>query len=410
MDIVDPKESSSAKKKSSNLLFYSIQSFLSFGQNLAFQFLPIYTRKLGASESQMGLLTAVQNVFSTLFSPFWGKRSDNIGRKVFLILGGFIAFASSIIIAIAENPVQIIVGVGINSFGLSMLLPAWQGAIADYTEGRTRGGFMGRLVGISYGYVTVALTLYAFLSPSIDVAEIDQYRIIMWLSVMNFALVVFVSWFLIDLRNPNRSKNSDGLFTPLEDPKFRRFLLVILIWWFFMSLAWSYFPTVIADVIDASTSQIAWLGIYAAIVQSLASYYLGGYIDKVGSKKSLILGFLPFSVVPFFFAFATEWWHLIGAQLIAGIGIGFGFTALQTYILNISGEERAGSYMGTYYIFWGLLTFVGSLFGGVFLDWYADYIGDLGKALTILLIFIGSFRILSNVMMIKLLPTPPVLD
>ncbi|MHA2090755.1 MAG: MFS transporter [Candidatus Kariarchaeaceae archaeon] len=410
MDVVDPLESSSAEKRSSNLIFYSIQSFLSFGQNLAFQFLPIYTRKLGASESQMGLLTAVQNVFSTLFSPFWGQKSDNIGRKVFLLSGSFIAFASSIIIAVAQNPSQVIVGVGINSFGISMLLPAWQGAIADYTEGHSRGGFMGRLVGISYGYVTVALTLYALLSPSIDVEEIDQYRIIIWLSVINFALVVGVSWLLIDLRNPNRAKKTDSLFTPLEDPIFRRFLIVILIWWFFMSLAWSYFPTVIADVIDASTSQIAWLGIFAAIVQSLASYYLGDFIDKIGTRKSLILGFLPFSVVPFFFAFATQWWHLIGAQLIAGIGIGFGFTALQTYILNISGEERAGSYMGTYYIFWGFLTFVGSLFGGVFLDWYADYIGDLGEALTILLLFIGSFRILSNVLMIKLLPTPPILD
>ncbi|MHA2252322.1 MAG: MFS transporter [Candidatus Kariarchaeaceae archaeon] len=404
------QENLKGKKRSSNLLFYAIQSFLLFAQNLSYQFLPIFARKLGASERQMGLLTAVQNVFSTFFSPFWGRKSDLYGRKLFLMLGGFIAFASAIIMALAQNPVQIIVAVGINAFGLSILMPAWNGAIADYTTGKTRGGFFGKMVGVGYLYITIALTAYALASPHLPMSEISQYRLIIWLSVLNFSLVVLFSWVLIDLRNPNKKNQSGSVFIPLKDPTFRRFLSIILCWWFFMSLAWSYFPTVLADIIDASIAQIAWLGIIATIVQSLSSYYLGSWIDRAGARKTLIVGFLPFSVVPFVFAFSTEWWHVIPAQLIAGIGIGFGFTALNTYILNIAGEERAGNYMGAYLLAWGIVTFIGSLLGGVFLGWFKSYMGDLGEALTIALVFIGIFRVLTNVLMVRFLPTPSVLD
>ncbi len=398
------------KKRSSNLLFYTIQSFLSFAQNLSFQFLPIYAKKLGADAIQMGLLTATQNVFSTFFSPFWGKRSDNYGRKVFMLLGGFIATFSAILMTVVNTPSQVIITVGINAFGLSILIPAWQGAIADYTTGKTRGGFMGRLVGISYVFVTIALTVYALTSPYIGISELSQYRLIIGLSALNFGMIVIASWFLIDIRTPSREKTNEGIFSPLNDPIFRRFLQVILVWWFFMSLAWSYFPTVISEVAMASPAQVAWIGIIATIVQAIASYRLADYIDIVGARKSMTYGFLTFSVVPFVFAFAKEWWHIIPAQIIAGIGIGFGFTAMQTYILNIAGEEKAGSYMGTYNIFWGIVTFIGSLLGGVVLSWLENYLGELEKALTFALIFITVCRIFTNIIMVKYLPEPPVHD
>ncbi|RMG42042.1 MAG: MFS transporter [Methanobacteriota archaeon] len=377
-----------------------------FSQNLAFQYIPLFNKKLGANEIEMGLMTAVQNVFSTAFSPFWGRISDAHGRKLFLLLGSFIATASAGTLTFAKNPLQVIVSIAVNSFGLSMLVPAWQGALADYTEGSKRGGFMGRITGVAYLYVTITLALYSFVAPLLEITEIQQYRVIMATSAVNFLIMVVLSWILIDLKDPNGRNREYSLLASLRDRIYRRFLAVILFWWFWMSLAWSYFPTVIAVVIDASVSEVAWIAITGTVVQAIASYRMGSLIDRIGERRSIIYGFITFTIVPLNFAFATEWWHLIPAQIIAGVGIGFGFTALQTYILEIAGSEKAGNYQGTYNLLWGALTFVGSYFGGWFLQWLKGTVGSLPLALTYALLIVTVLRFFSNFIMYFFLPDP----
>lgn len=392
-------------KRNTMRWFYVFQMFLSFAQNLSYQFLPIYNRKLGASSTQMGLMTAVQNVFSSLFSPFWGNQSDKYGRKLFLALGGLTTFGSAIAIAVANGPVQVIFAVGVSSIGLSMILPAWAGAMADYSEGKPRGGFVGRIAGVGYAYVTVVLIIILFLIPSLPDDEVQQYRIIMWVAAINFAMVVILSWFFIDIKLGSKDgRPKYSILDPLRDPIYRRFLTIILFWWLWMSLAWSYFPIVISDVVEADVRQVAILGVVATISQAISSYTLSDFIDKVGVRRSVIIGFLPFSVVPLFFAFATSWYHIILPQLIAGIGIGFGFTAMQTYILEVAGSEKAGTYQGTYQILWGFVTFGGSFFGGWFLGKLEIYLDDLNEATKLALIGIFTLRLFSNIAMIKFLP------
>lgn len=391
-------------KKNRMRWFYVFQMFISFAQNLSFQFLPIYTRKLGASNIQMGLLTAVQNVFSSLFSPFWGNKSDKHGRRIFLFLGGLTTFSSAIAIAIASGPVQVIFAVGINSIGLSMILPAWAGAMADYSEGQSRGSFVGRIAGVGYVYVTFALLFFTVLIPQLPDNELTQYRVIMWIAVANFAMVILIAWFFIDIKNGNDKSRKLSIIDPLRDSTYRRFLIIILFWWLWMSLAWSYFPIVIADVAQATITQVAILGIVATITQAFSSFYLSGYIDKIGIRRSVVIGFLPFGIVPLFFAFATSWEQLIIPQLIAGMGIGFGFTAMQAYIIEIAGSEKAGTYQGTYQILWGFITFGGSFFGGWFLGKLTDYLDDQNKAVRYALLGIFALRIMSTLVMALFLP------
>ncbi|MHA2098831.1 MAG: MFS transporter [Candidatus Kariarchaeaceae archaeon] len=395
------------EKKNKMRWFYVFQMFLSFAQNLRFQFLPIYNRKLGATETQMGLLTSVQNVFSSLFSPFWGNQTDRYGRRLFLFLGGFTAFSSAIAIAMASGPQQVIFAVAINSIGLSMIVPAWAGALADYSEGKPRGGFVGRIAGIGYAYVTLALIGFTVLIPRLPDNELTQYRIIMWISVANFVLVVILSLFFIDMKIGKKTGKRLSVIDPLRDPIYRRFLIVILFWWVWMSLAWSYFPIVVADVAQATVIQVAILGIVGTISQAYSSYALSDYIDKIGIRKSLIIGFLPFSLVPLFYAFTTSWEFLIIPQIVGGIGIGFGFAAMQTYIIEIAGSERAGTYQGTYQILWGLITFGGSFFGGWFLGKLKDHLNDLNEAAKLALIGIFVLRVLSNIAMVLFLPDIP---
>ncbi|MHA2029550.1 MAG: MFS transporter, partial [Candidatus Kariarchaeaceae archaeon] len=272
---------------------------------------------------------------------------------------------------------------------------------------KPRGGFVGRIAGIGYAYVTLALIGFTVLIPRLPDNELTQYRIIMWISVANFVLVVILSLFFIDMKIGKKTGKRLSVIDPLRDPIYRRFLIVILFWWVWMSLAWSYFPIVVADVAQATVIQVAILGIVGTISQAYSSYALSDYIDKIGIRKSLIIGFLPFSLVPLFYAFTTSWEFLIIPQIVGGIGIGFGFAAMQTYIIEIAGSERAGTYQGTYQILWGLITFGGSFFGGWFLGKLKDHLNDLNEAAKLALIGIFVLRVLSNIAMVLFLPDIP---
>lgn len=391
--------------QSKSWVFYLIQMFLSFGQNLSYQFLPIYTRKQGANEIEMGLLTSLGNIFSTLFSPLFGKYSDTYGRKQFIAMGGLFAFGAAIAIAMADNATQVIIAAALNAFGFSILMPAFAGAMADYTDGKSRGGFIGRMMGVGSGFVTICLVIFALGTPLLDIPELEQYRLIMWISAINFLLVALVSYLFLDVKMAKKSGIIFSVWAPLKDFRFRRFLLVILVWWLFMSFAWSYFPIIMTDILDLTPSQVAWTGIMQTVMMAIAAYKGADLIDRWGAKKSVIIGFLPFSLVPLFFATATEWWHLLIPQFIGGLGIGFGFAALQVYILNIAGSEKAGTYQGVYNISFGVLTFFGSLFGGVFLTWYKEYTGSLEIAITHALIAIAIMRFFTNFLMVAILPS-----
>ncbi len=393
--------STSKIRRSPVWLYYLIQMMQSFGQNLSYQYFPIYVRKLGATESQMGLMTATQNVTSTFFQPFWGRASDRLGRKRFLILGFFIAGVTAILLGFSRTPTDAIIIIAINGLGISIVAPSWAGSIADYTESGKRAGFIGRMNSVAYSYVAVMFLLVSLISFTSTIEELVQFRIIVVLSGINILLAMMFAFFLIDLRSQKTKEFQMGLFEALKDKMFVKFLSVMFVWWLTMSFAWSFFPIVMNDVVHATAWQIALLTFSATIVQAYSSNKWGNITDKIGPKKAAAIGLSTFMFIPLGFALAKEWWHLFFPQLISGFGIGGGFTALQAYLLDIAGEEKAGYYSGTYQILWGIITFFGSLSGGIVLQYYKAQVG-LIQAVTTLLLIIAGLRLLASLLFLKL--------
>jgi len=138
------------------------------GQSVIFITIPPIARDLGLSEIQIGSIFATSAFFWMLFSPFWGKLSDSIGRKKVVIIGlsGFavslILFSFTISLGQAGNLTGLILFALLvaarllNGMFGSATRPASGGWIADISsiEDRSRAfarldsGFsMGRILG-----------------------------------------------------------------------------------------------------------------------------------------------------------------------------------------------------------------------------------------------------------------------
>ena len=57
------------------------------GQTLFIAVLPPFARGLGLAEMQVGFIFSLSALGWMLMSPFWGRKSDFVGRKTIIILG-----------------------------------------------------------------------------------------------------------------------------------------------------------------------------------------------------------------------------------------------------------------------------------------------------------------------------------
>ena len=82
--------------------------FVGAGQSVVFITIPPLARDLGLSEIQTGTIFATSALTWMLFSPYWGKLSDRVGRKLIVIIGllgcaiSLILFSSALTLGTSE--------------------------------------------------------------------------------------------------------------------------------------------------------------------------------------------------------------------------------------------------------------------------------------------------------------------
>ena len=61
--------------------------FVSMGQSVYWQTMPIIGREFNFSEIEINTLVSISAAMFIVFTPFWGRLSDSIGRKAVLLIG-----------------------------------------------------------------------------------------------------------------------------------------------------------------------------------------------------------------------------------------------------------------------------------------------------------------------------------
>jgi MFS family permease len=198
------------RKRAFSILFVSLLS-LGMGQSLFFAVLPPIARELGMSEFETTMIFSLSALLWTLTSPFWGIRSDVIGRKPVMLIGliGFgvstVGFAAVVMVGMwgwvslsFMFPLLISVRAIFGTFG-SGTMPAAQAYVADRTTRTERASGVASL-GAAFGMGTVigpgfaaAMATLHILAPFFAV------------SVIAFGGAFFI-WLLLPERTTPRSK------------------------------------------------------------------------------------------------------------------------------------------------------------------------------------------------------------
>jgi MFS family permease len=409
--ISDENDSDSKKKNRSGLL-YLISIGNATGQSFLFNFFSAFAVSIGVRANQLGFITSVRNLMSSLFQGSIGRLSDKYGRRYFLLGGFFLVFSSLIILIFVDTPAMLIVVSIIQAFSLSVIIPVWSATLGDLTVSEQRARYIGRLsavgtaisvslmlaLSISFTLLRDAYSTWTIFGIEIEDPELFQYLFSFGLGALNFLICIIGTFLLKETRKASRDIKQPSMFIALENKDFRKFFIINSIFGLIMATMWPIFPIAQVDVLEMKFSQIAIINAIFATSSSLAQFFGGKLGDRIGRKPLIIYGRMAMFTIPVIMIGAllmNNWLMLILSNIIGGSAIGAITVGQNAYILDLAPDDQMGAYSGLTQVGWGVTTFIGSLCAGFIATSIENHVGTL-KMIYITFGVIASLRFIAS--------------
>ena len=329
---------------------------------------PIIKDKFGFSFAQIGIITLIFQMTSSILQPFTGLYADRHPRPYALSIGMCFTLTGLLLLAFAENYVLILLAVSIVGLGSSIFHPTASRVTQIASGGRkslAQSIFqVGGNGGSALGPLLAAIIVLPFGQHSISwfaLAALLAALIMVRLGAWYKARLAYIA--VHKQRNP--ALNND---ISKRSKYWALFILVMLVFskYFYTSCITSYFTFFLIDKFGVSvqTSQLCLFVFLAAFaIGTVAGGMLG---DKFGRKYVIwfsILGAAPFALA---MPFANLAWTII-FTFLSGLIIASAFSSIVVYATDLM-PDKVGMIAG---VFFGLMFGLGGL-GSAFFGWLAD--------------------------------------
>lgn len=353
----------------SMLVICSISHFLNdMIQSIIPAIYPIMKDKFNYSFAQIGIITLVFQMTSSILQPFTGFYADKHPRPYALSAGMCFTLIGLLLLAFAENYFIILLAVSVVGFGSSIFHPT-ASLVTQLTSGGKKslaqsifqvGGNGGSAVGP--------------LLAAIIILPFGQHAISWFALAALLAAIIMIrlgTWYKTKLSYVVTHQSAQRLINHdiSRRTKYGALLILILLIfskYFYTACITSYFTFFLIDKFGVSvqTSQLClFVFLLAFAIGTVAGGMLG---DKFGRKYVIwfsILGAAPFAIA---MPFANLTWTII-CTFLSGLIIASAFSSIVVYATDLM-PDKVGLIAG---IFFGLMFGLGGL-GSAFFGWLAD--------------------------------------
>lgn len=353
----------------SMLVICSISHFLNdMIQSIIPAIYPIMKDRFNYSFAQIGIITLVFQMTSSILQPFTGFYADKHPRPYALSAGMCFTLIGLLLLAFAENYFIILLAVSVVGFGSSIFHPT-ASLVTQLASGGKKslaqsifqvGGNGGSAVGP--------------LLAAIIILPFGQHAISWFALAALLAAIIMIrlgTWYRTKLSYVVTHQSAQPLINHdiSRRTKYGALLILILLIfskYFYTACITSYFTFFLIDKFGVSvqTSQLClFVFLLAFAIGTVAGGMLG---DKFGRKYVIwfsILGAAPFAIA---MPFANLTWTII-CTFLSGLIIASAFSSIVVYATDLM-PDKVGLIAG---IFFGLMFGLGGL-GSAFFGWLAD--------------------------------------
>jgi len=372
-----------------------ISLFTDTASEMLYPIMPVFLKSIGFSVVLIGILEGIAEATAGLCKGYFGKLSDNSGKRApFIQLGYSLSAISKPLMILFIYPAWIFFARTIDRFGKGLRTGARDAMLSDEATPQTKGKV--------FGFHRSMDTLGAVLGPVVALVFLyfrpNDYKTLFLIAFLP-GLAAVASTFLIKDKKQiqPKIKVSTPFFSFLKywkvsPPMYRKVVIGLLAFALFNSSDMLLLLKVKQSGI-ADTSVIG-LYIFYNLIYALASFPLGIIADKFSLKTVFTVGLVLFAAVYFGMAMTSNFtiylvlFFLYGLYAAATEGIS------KAWISNITDPKDTATAIGTFAGFQSLAAMVASSFAGII--WYnfgaeAAFISSSG--VTVLVIFYFLFLI-----------------
>ena len=329
---------------------------------------PLLKEKFGFTFAQIGIITLVFQLTSSVLQPFVGRYADRHPQPYSLATGMCFTLTGLIALAFAPNFLLLLLSVALIGCGSSVFHPE-ASRVAQIASGGKKslaqsifqvggnggsafGPLLAALIVIPHGQHAVGWFALAALLASLLLTRIGY-----WYSLV-----------LNEIKEHHRKRIFAPCTLPEKTIHMALGILVLMIFskYFFNACMTSYFTFYLIEKFDLSV-QASQYCLFAYLAAFAIGTLLGGFLgDRYGRKYVIlfsILGAAPFTLA---MPYLNLGWTIVMA-ILTGLIIASAFSAIVVYATDLK-PDKVGMIAG---IFFGLMFGLGGI-GSAFFGWLAD--------------------------------------
>lgn len=363
----------------------------SFSTSIIYPFFSLYILALGGSNREIGLINSLGIVAGMILYPIGGYIADKSGRVKLIGYSTFLYALAHLFFVIAPSWQWVAVGQFLSQL-LLFYVPAMNALQADSLPPGVRGKGFAIIMAIPGSIRVIAPVIGGYIiewyKKSSGLGEnhalISAVRVA-W--TIAFFTGLFVGWLRLRYLKETISteEGTEEKFSLLDIPRaivpaYRSILdsikwmnkslkIIVVIQMFtsfFVAMGAPFYVVYAKEIVHLTEAQWGQIMFYSGIAGIILAFPLGSAVDKLGSKRMILVGMLLAPILVWSYQYAGGY---LGVALILG-GLGLANTLMQsafsTIIADIIPRDRRGrlySLLGER----GVVISFGNFWGGGFL-------------------------------------------
>ena len=346
-----------------------VSLFTDAASEMLYPIMPIYLKTIGFSIVLIGVLEGFAEALAGLSKGYFGKLSDNSGKRVpFVQLGYALSTISKPMMAVFTFPLWIFFARAIDRFGKGIRTGARDAILSDEATSENKGKIFGfhRSMDTFGAVIGPALALvYLYFYP-------QDYKTLFYVAFIPGLLAVLASFFLkVKTKDHPIETKPTPFFSFLNYWKtsplqYRKLVIGLLVFTLFNSS--DIFLLLKAKQAGLTDTAVIGVYIFYNLVYALCAFPIGIFADKIGLKKMFVFGLSLFAIVYFGMAFSTNIYTIAMLFFIYGVYAAATEGISKAWISTISDRKDTATAIGTYSGFQSICTMLASSLAG--LIWY----------------------------------------
>ncbi len=345
------------------------------GERMAERFLPIYMLALGGGALAIGMLQAMDNFLSALYSFPGGYLSDRIGTKKALLLFNLVAMSGFALVILIPTWQAVLVGAVFFISWSAISLPATMSLIYKVLpqNKRTMGASMHSLVRripMALGPLVGGLFISVW-------GERDGVRIAFGAALFMAAVALCMQQRMIEEDKAPKADSGDAYELPPEknpwklfklmNPSMKRLLVTDILIRFCEQIPYAFvvvwsMKTIAAPVTALQFGALTTIEMATAVLVYIPVAYLA---DRSTKKPFVAMTFIFFTLFPLVLLFSRSFEMLIVAFILRGLKE-FGEPTRKALIMDLAPNDCRAGMFGLYYLIRDVIVAFAAI-GGAFL-------------------------------------------